>query len=114
MSTTIGGGKYNRVSTRHRLHFMWLTVGVGFFCWEYLKLTVWRVQPKREEHMYEMLKQQYPDGNIPAHILDQVQALREMRENLSLHSALATPAPGQFTNVVARDMDYFRLGELRK
>lgn len=114
MSNTIGGGRYNRMPMRYRLHLGWLTVGTSLFCWEFLKLTVWRVQPKREEHMYTMLQEQYPDGNIPPHILDHVQALREMREGLSLHAALATPMPGQYTNTVAKDMDFRRLGELRR
>ncbi len=113
MSATIGGGRYDRIPTRFRLHFAWVAMGTGLFVWEFLKLTLFRVRPKREEQTYTLLREQYGE-NIPAHVLDQVQALREMREGLSLHAALATPAPGQFTNIVAKDFDYRRLGELRK
>ena len=110
----IGVNRYNKMPTRHKLQLMWLFVGGTFFVHQLLNLTVGRVQPKREEQMYTILKEQFPDGNIPPHILDQVQALREMKEALSLQTALATPTPGQFQIKLMNDMDHKRMGAMRR
>ncbi len=110
----IGTNRYNKMPTRHRLQLFWIFVGGSFFVHQVVNLTVGRVQPKREEHMYTVLKEQFPDGNIPAHILDQAQALREMKEALSLQTALATPTPGEHQITLMHDMDHKRLGALRR
>ena len=114
MTQGLGSGRYGRLPTRKRLQLGWIGVALSFFTYQVLHLTIMRVQPKREELVYTILQREFPDGNIPAQILDQVQALREMREGLSLHVALATPTPGQFQVAMMDDMDPTRLGNLRR
>lgn len=110
----IGVNRYNRMPTRHKLQLLWIFVGGSFFVHQVLQLTVGRVQPKREEQIYTILKKQFPDGNIPPHILDQVQALREMKEALSLQTTLATPTPGQFQVKLMHELDHKAMGEDRR
>ena len=110
----IGVNRYNKMPTRHKLQLFWIFIGGTFFVHQILHLTVGRVQPKRQEHMFTVLHEQFPDGNIPPHIMDQVQALREMKEGLSLQAALATPTPGQFQAKLMHEMDHKSMGQVRK
>lgn len=109
-----GIAKYNRMPTRHKLQLTWIFLfGVGL-TWEYLKLTVYRVNPKREEELYLRLETKYPDGKLPPKLQKEIESLREFRDTVSMHQALNTPTPGEVSGALQHDLDVRHLGQLRR
>jgi hypothetical protein len=59
-----------------------------------MKLTCWRVTPKREEEIYENLTEKYGE-DIPEKYMREAMAIRELRETLSLQTGAELPGLGE-------------------
>lgn len=112
-STMPGFAKYNRTPTRARLHLLWIFVFGTGFTYEMFKLTIHRVGPRRNEEIYMKLKDKYGE-DVPEHILDESQQIREFREAATLSNVLATPTPGEVNGALQWDFDYRRIAQLKK
>ena len=74
------------------------------FAYQFVKMTVLRVQPKREEQMYMHIKKIYGD-NIPEELIDMAKRQREAQDALTLTNMLRTPTPGQTSNALQNELD---------
>ena len=91
---------------------MWFAVGLAGAAWQLISLTTQRVNPKREEELYERLSERF-GGEIPEKYMKETIAMREYRDTLTLQNALDTPTPGETTAAMQPVMDYRKLAELK-
>lgn len=74
------------------------------FAYQFMKMTVLRVQPKREEQMYMHIKKVYGDA-IPEELIELAKRQREAQDALTLTTMLRTPTPGQTSNALQNELD---------
>ncbi len=108
-----GVARYNRMPTRHKLQLTWIFLFGAGATWEFLKLTIYRVGPKREEQVYKEMEEKY-NGELPERFIKEVEALRTYRDTMTLHAAINSPTPGEVAGALQHDLDPRRLGELRR
>lgn len=99
-----GVARYDRMPTRHKVQFFWVSMLLMGFVYEFLHMTVLRVQPKREEQMYVHLQKLYGD-NIPQELIDIAKKQREAQDTLTLSNMLRSPTPGQTSNALQNELD---------
>lgn len=107
-----GVSHYERMPTRTKIQFFWISMLTMGFAYQFLKMTVLRVQPKREEQMYMHIRKVYGD-NIPEELLQRAKRQREAQDALTLTNMLRTPTPGQTSNALQNDLDPRALIELK-
>ncbi|KPA73655.1 putative mitochondrial hypothetical protein [Leptomonas pyrrhocoris] len=107
-----GVSHYERMPTRVKVQFFWISMLTMGFAYQFLKMTVLRVQPKREEQMYVHIRKIYGD-NIPAELLDMAKRQREAQDALTLTNMLRTPTPGQTSNALQNELDPRALIDLK-
>jgi hypothetical protein len=108
-----GMARYSRMPTRYKVQLFWTFAFGSALTYQFLQLTVWRVNEKREEQQYLKLKEQYGD-KLPPDMLEQTVALRELRDTLTMHQAMNSPTPGEVAGALQRDLDASRLGAIRR
>ena len=108
-----GLSRHSRMPTRDKMRIMWVVVFGSGAIWEFMNLTIWRVNPKREENLYIGLERDYGD-KMPDQLMEHTIALRELRDTLTMHQAMASPTPGEVAGALQTDMDMTRLGNLRR
>jgi hypothetical protein len=104
--------KYFRMPTRVKIQFLWgfvLTCGI---CYNLVQLAVLRIQPKREEVLYNVWKENVGD-NVPAETVQQMQRYREMIDTYSLTNVLRAPTPGEVSGALAHEFDPRTVAKLR-
>ncbi|KAG5488088.1 hypothetical protein LSCM1_08152 [Leishmania martiniquensis] len=99
-----GVSHYERMPTRAKLQFLWISMLTMGAAYQFLKMTVRRVQPKREEQMYMHIQQVYGD-NIPEELLQIAKRQREAQDALTLTNMLRTPTPGQTSSALQNELD---------
>ncbi|KAL7702892.1 hypothetical protein N2W54_003024 [Lotmaria passim] len=99
-----GVSHYERMPTRTKIQFFWISMLTMAFAYQFVKMTVLRVQPKREEQMYMHIKKIYGD-NIPEELIDMAKRQREAQDALTLTNMLRTPTPGQTSNALQNELD---------
>lgn len=99
-----GVSHYERMPTRTKIQFFWISMFTMAFAYQFLKMTVLRVQPKREEQMYVHIQKIYGD-NIPTELIDMAKRQREAQDALTLTNMLRTPTPGQTSNALQNELD---------
>lgn len=112
MSSVPGANRYERIPTRQRVQLFW----VGFLCigagYELYRLTMKRVQPRREEHMYQMIREKFGE-DLPEELMKPVIAQKEAQEALSLQQMLDTPTPGELSGALQHELDPRKIKALR-
>ncbi|CAD2221166.1 hypothetical protein, conserved [Angomonas deanei] len=99
-----GVARYDRLPTRTKIQFFWISMLMMGFVYQFLKMTVLRVHPKREEQMYVHIQNLYGD-NIPQELIDLAKRQREAQDALSLTNMLRTPTPGQTSSALQNELD---------
>lgn len=99
-----GVARYERMPTRQKIQFAWASIFVLGFAYEFLHMTVLRVQPKREEQMYMHIQKLYGD-NIPPELIELAKRQREAQDTLTLSNMLRSPTPGQTANALQTELD---------
>ncbi|EPY34614.1 hypothetical protein STCU_00739 [Strigomonas culicis] len=99
-----GVARYERMPTRTKVQFFWISMLMMGFVYQFLKMTVLRVQPKREEQMYMHIQSLYGD-NIPEELIQLAKRQREAQDALSLTTMLRTPTPGQTSHALQNELD---------
>ena len=112
MSAVPGATKYNRIPMRQRIQLFWCGVGMIGAGYQLVKLTMGRVQPRREEHMYEMLREKYGE-ELPESLLKTLLASKEAQETMTLQNILDTPTPGELCGALQHELDPRRIADLR-
>ena len=103
--------KYNRIPTRMKVQLFWGIMAFGVFYWQMMKLTVWRINPKRNEQLFLEMQERLDNGQkLPEFVYRDAVAQREMRDTLTLHvSRDSTPNPGEMTGAMQKDFDARRM-----
>ncbi|ESL08534.1 hypothetical protein TRSC58_03761 [Trypanosoma rangeli SC58] len=112
MSSLPGVARYERLPTRTKIQFFWCSMLVMGFAYQFLKMTVLRVQPKREEQMYMHIKKVYGD-NLPPELIDIARRQREAQDALTLSNMLRTPTPGETAGALQHELDPRRIAQLK-
>ncbi|KAH9577760.1 hypothetical protein LSM04_002861 [Trypanosoma melophagium] len=112
MSSLPGVARYERMPTRTKIQFFWCSMLVMGFAYQFLKMTVLRVQPRREEQMYTHVQRLYGD-NIPPELLEIAKRQREARDALTLTNMWRTPTPGETAGALQHELDPRRIAQLR-
>lgn len=99
-----GVARYERMPTRTKIQFFWVSMLVLGFVYQFLNMTVLRVQPKREEQMYMHVRALYGD-NIPEELIEKAKRQREAQDALSLSMMLRSPTPGQTSGALQNELD---------
>lgn len=107
-----GVARYERMPTRQKVQFFWASLFLMGFVYEFLQMTVLRVQPKREEQMYMHLKKLYGD-NIPTELIEIAKRQREAQDTLTLSNMLRSPTPGQTSSALQNELDLRTVAKLR-
>eukprot|EP00760_Papus_ankaliazontas_P013604 PhM_4_TR15844/c0_g1_i1/m.23939 len=114
MSNSLGQyptvARYSRIPTRVKVQFFWGCVVGSLAWWQLMKLTIFRVNPKRAEQAFLALEDE--NGELPEYIRKDAMAQRLMRDTLTVHNAAQMPNPGEVTAALQHDMDHRRLGAL--
>ena len=112
MSSIPGASRYERIPTRQRAQLFWIgvmCVGAGYELW---KMTMQRIQPRREEHLFKLVREKFGD-DLPDELMRPVIAQKEAQEALSLQQMLDTPTPGELSGALQHELDPRKIKNLR-
>lgn len=99
-----GVARYERIPTRMKVQLFWGTLVLCGFAYQFAKMMVQRVHPKREEQMYLHIQSLYGD-NLPDDLIAIAKRQREAHDALTLTNMLHTPTPGQTSNALQNELD---------
>ncbi|KAG8341235.1 hypothetical protein TRVL_07933 [Trypanosoma vivax] len=112
MSSLPGVVRYERIPTRKKIHLLWCGMLISGFVYQFLRMTVLRVQPKREEQMYTHIQNLY-GNSLPQELIEIVVRQREARDTLTLSNMMNTPTPGETAGALQHSLDPRRIAQLR-
>ncbi|RHW70641.1 hypothetical protein DPX39_090012400 [Trypanosoma brucei equiperdum] len=112
MSSLPGVARYERMTTRNKIQFFWWSMLVMGFAYQFLQMTVLRVQPKREEQMYSHIRELYGD-QLPPELIEIAKRQREAQDALTLSNMIHTPTPGETAGALQHALDPRRIAQLR-
>lgn len=95
-----------------KVQLFWTAMFLTAFGYQFLKMAVGRVQPKREEELFLHVREMYGD-NIPREILEMSLRQREASDAWSLSNVLKTPTPGEVSGALQHELDPRNIKKLK-
>ena len=99
--------RYNRIPTRMKVQLFWGMLATGVVYYQMVKLTLFRITPKRSEHLFITIEES--GKPLPEKVVQDAVAQRTMRDTLSIHMTAQMPNPGEMTGAMQYDFDHRRM-----